>query len=347
MSNPRSARVSELLSKLRLEEKVGLLSGHDLWTTKPIARVGLPSLWLADGPHGVRKAPRGNHIGIGTSAPATCFPTLSALGASWDPSLARRIGAAIGREARALGVDIVLGPGVNLHRSPLGGRNFEYFSEDPLLSGELAAAFIGGLQGEGVGASVKHYAANDQETGRMYVDAEVDERALRELHLPAFEIAVTKAHPWTVMCAYNRVNGVFASEHPFLLHDLLVKEWGFDGLVVSDWGAVNDRVEGVRAGMHLEMPASGGVTDREVMEAVRAGLLSEERLDEIVSAILDVTLRAEDASRRVPDPAQPVAIPDALRDDHHALVREAAAQCTVLPNEASLRSIRRAGRGWR
>jgi beta-glucosidase len=330
MSETRRRRVRELLASLTLEEKASLLSGDDLWTTKAIPRAGLPSLWLADGPHGVRKAPRGDHIGIGKSVPATCFPTLSALGASWDPALVRRVGAAIGREARALGVDVVLGPGVNLHRSPLGGRNFEYFSEDPELSGALGAAFVDGLQGEGVGASVKHYAANDQETGRMVVDAQVDERALRELHLRPFEIVVTKARPWTVMCAYNRVNGVFASEHPFLLHQVLVKEWGFDGLVVSDWGAVNDRVAGVRAGLHLEMPASGGVADRDVVEAARAGALDEERLDEIVRTILDVTLRAEEARRAAPPIASPAALPAALADVHHALVREAASQCVVL-----------------
>lgn len=337
MASSRSDRVRALLSGLSLEEKASLLSGHDLWTTKAIPKAGIPSIWLADGPHGVRRAPRGDDIGIGSSVPATCFPTLSALGASWDPALARRIGQAIGREARALGVDVVLGPGVNLHRSPLGGRNFEYFSEDPELAGELGAAFVEGLQGEGIGASVKHYAANDQETGRMYVDARVDERALRELHLRPFEIVVTKARPWTVMCAYNRVNGVFASEDPFLLDEVLVREWGFDGLVVSDWGAVNDRPEGVRAGLHLEMPASGGVTDRDVVEAVRAGRLPEARVDALVAAVLDVTLRAEEARAGAVPPASPPSLPEGLRDAHHALVREAAAASVVLlQNDAAL-----------
>ncbi len=352
MSSRNPTRAREILSRLTLEEKASLLSGRDLWTTRPIPRVELPSLWLADGPHGVRRAPRADHIGIGSSLPATCFPTLSALGASFDPALVRRVGQAIAREARALGVDVVLGPGVNLHRSPLGGRNFEYFSEDPELAGELGAAFVSGLQAEGVGASVKHYAANDQETGRMYVDARVDDRALRELHLRPFEIVVTKARPWTVMCAYNRVNGAFASEDPWLLQRVLVDEWGFDGLVVSDWGAVNDRVEGVRAGLHLEMPSSGGITDAEVIEAVRSGALPEARVDGLVERILDVTLRAVDARSAAPKAsiaasdasAALPALPPAVAESHHALVREAAADCVVLArNEGGLLPLDLAG----
>jgi len=341
MARPASARAAELLARLGLEEKAALLSGRDLWTTKPAPAAGIRSLWLADGPHGVRRAPHGNDIGIGSSVPATCFPTLSALGASWDTALARRVGAAIGREARALGVDVVLGPGVNLHRSPLGGRNFEYLSEDPELAGALGAAFVEGLQSEGVGASVKHLAANDQETGRMHVDARVDERALRELHLRPFEMVVTQARPWTVMCAYNRVNGRFASEDPFLLDRVLAEEWGFDGVVVSDWGAVNDRVAGVRAGLHLEMPSSGGVTDAEVVEAVRSGALAEAELDARVAPLLELVARAGGARARAdaasaPPPsiagdAAPAApaLPAELAAAHDALVREAAAGAVV------------------
>lgn len=337
MAPVRSRRVLETLAKLDLEEKASLLSGLDLWTTKPLPDAGVPSIWMADGPHGVRKAPRGDQVGIGTSLPATCFPTLSALGASFDVDLARRVGRAIGLEARALGVDVVLGPGVNLHRSPLGGRNFEYFSEDPELAGELGAAFVAGLQGEGVGASVKHFAANDQETGRMFVDAVVDERTLRELHLRPFEIVTTRAKPWTVMCAYNRVNGAFASEDAFLLDHVLVRDWGYEGVVVSDWGAVNDRVEGVRAGLHLEMPSSGGVTDREVIDAVRSGALPEAIVDERAAAILELVFRAEEARSAAGVEAPRSRLPDSLRDVNHALGREAAAACSVLVrNEGGL-----------
>ncbi len=316
-----SEKIRSLLSQLTLEEKASLLSGDSLWTTKPIPRLDVPSIWLADGPHGVRKATKSNEIGVGSSVPATNFPSLSALACSWDVDLVRRVGEAIGQEAQAQGVDVVLGPGVNVQRSPLGGRNFEYFSEDPLLAGELATGFVDGLQSQGVGASVKHFAANDQETERMSISAEVDERTLREIHLRPFEIAVTKSQPWTVMSAYNRVNGVFASESAFLLDQVLKQEWGFEGLVVSDWGAVNDRVEGVRAGLHLQMPSSGGTTDRDVVEAVRAGRLEESHLDAIVGELLAVVLRA--ASARTPN-----ARFDA--DAHHALAREAAAQSAVL-----------------
>jgi beta-glucosidase len=323
MTHQHFARARDLVAKLTLEEKASLLSGEDVWTTRPIERLDIPSIWMADGPHGVRKAHRGTDIGAGGAVPATNFPALSALACSWDVALVRRLGAAMGREARAQGVDVLLGPGVNIQRSPLGGRNFEYFSEDPLLAGELGAAFVQGVQGAGVGASLKHYAANDQETGRMYVSAEIDARTLREIHLRPFEIVVTKSQPWTVMCSYNRVNGAGGAENPFLLHDVLKTEWGAEGIVVSDWGAVNDRVEGVRAGLHLEMPGSGGVTDREVVAAVRAGRLDEARLDEIVVETLVLVLRAEEARGA----AGAVSFDEA---EHHALGRAAAAECIVL-----------------
>ncbi len=317
------ARVRDLVSKLTLEEKASLLSGDSTWTTRAIPRLGIPSIWMADGPHGLRKAPGPNDVGAGTAVPATCFPTASALACAWDENLTRRVGEAIGREARANEVDVVLGPGVNLQRSPLGGRNFEYLGEDPHLTGALAAAFVEGVQSQGAGACVKHFAANEQETGRMWRSSEVDERTLRELYLRPFEIAVTRARPASVMSAYNRVNGPFASEHPWLLRDVLRGEWGFDGFVVSDWGAVDDRAEGVRAGLHLEMPSSGPLGPGEVIEAVRDGRLLESRVDEVVGELLACVLRAAEARDAAPPPALDAAA-------HHALAREAAASCLVL-----------------
>lgn len=314
-------KARSLVQQMTLEEKAGLCSGQDIWTTKPVERLGIPSIWLADGPTGLRKAPAGGEGGLGNSLPATCFPTASALGASWDAKLAYEVGQAIGRECQEQGVQVLLAPGVNMKRSPLGGRNFEYFAEDPALAGELAAAFIRGVQSEGVGACLKHFAVNNQEHGRMYINAEVDERTLREIYLPAFEIALEKGRPWTVMCAYNKVNGTYASEHPYLLHQILKTEWGYKGIVMTDWGAVNDRVEGIRAGLHLEMPATGGYHDRKIVEAVRAGELSEARLDEVVEELLAVILLAG-ASRK-----EGLSLEYAR---HHELARRAAAECMVL-----------------
>src|SRR4051812_18577618 len=229
--------VSSLLGRLTLEEKASLCLGSDFWHTAPVPRLGIPAIMVSDGPHGLRRQPdRGDHVGISGSLPATCFPTASALGSSWDPDLARQIGETLAVEAREQGVAVVLGPGINIKRSPLCGRNFEYFSEDPLVSGVMGAALVEGLQSRGIGASVKHYAANNQETDRLRVSADVDERTLREIYLAGFERVVKQAAPWTVMCAYNKVNGTYASEHRWLLTDVLRDEWGFDGLVVSDWG---------------------------------------------------------------------------------------------------------------
>ncbi len=228
---------------LSIEQKAALCLGSDFWRTAPVEAAGVESIMVSDGPHGLRKQPdRADHAGISGSLPATCFPTASALASSWDSGLLREVGAAIGAEARAQGVAVVLGPGVNIKRSPLCGRNFEYFSEDPFLTGRLAAAMVTGLQSQQVGASVKHFAANNQETDRVRVSADVDERTLREIYLPAFEHVVTTAAPWTVMCAYNKLNGEYCSQHRWLLTDVLRGEWGFDGVVVSDWGAVADRV---------------------------------------------------------------------------------------------------------
>ena len=306
-------------SQLTLEQKASLLSGADFWSTKSIDEVGIPSIVLTDGPHGVRRqAGEADHLGINDSLPSTCFPLAVAVGSSWDPQLASRVGAAVGREGRAFGVSVILGPGVNIKRSPLCGRNFEYYSEDPYLSGVLGAAHVTGMQETGVGASVKHFAANNQEHERMRISADVDERTLREIYLPAFERVITHAKPATVMCAYNRINGVYASHNSWLLTDVLRGDWGFEGAVVSDWGAVSDRVAGVAAGMDLEMPGSGGDTDRQIVEAVRSGALSERLVDESVRRVLSLTTLPHEATGELDV------------DGHHALAREVAADSVVL-----------------
>src|SRR3954447_14022199 len=287
---------SSLLSELTLEEKASLCLGSDFWHTAPVPRLGIPAITLSDGPHGLRRQPdEGDHVGISGSLPATCFPTASALGSSFDPDLVRRIGEALGEEAKAQDVQVVLGPGINIKRSPLCGRNFEYFSEDPLVSGALGAALVEGIQSRGVGASVKHFAANHQETDRLRVSSDVDERTLREIYLPGFERVVTQARPWTVMCAYNKLNGIYASEHRWLLTELLRDEWGFDGLVMSDWGAVHDRVAAVAAGLDLEMPPNLGVSDAAITAAVRSGALDERLLDQAVARVLQLVDRSADA----------------------------------------------------
>ena len=262
------------LDALSLEQKASLTSGGDFWHTQAVAEI--PSVMLTDGPHGLRKqAASADALGLGNSVPATCFPPAVALASSWDENLVDLVGAAVGAEARAENVAVVLGPGVNIKRSPLCGRNFEYFSEDPFLAGRMGAALVHGIQSQGVGASVKHFAANNQESDRMRVSADIDERTLREIYLPAFEYIVRTAAPRTVMCSYNKINGIYASENRWLLTELLRDEWGFEGLVVSDWGAVNDRVAALVAGLDLEMPPSG--TDDEIVTAVRSGTLDEER----------------------------------------------------------------------
>ncbi|GAB3454756.1 glycoside hydrolase family 3 C-terminal domain-containing protein [Kineococcus endophyticus] len=313
---------AELLAELTVEEKAALLDGSDFWHTEPVERLGIPALMVTDGPHGLRKqAEGGDHLGLANSVPATCFPPAAGLASSWDVDLLRRVGEALGRETRAESVSVLLGPGVNMKRSPLCGRNFEYFSEDPVLAGDLAAALVEGVQSQGVGTSLKHFAANNQETQRMTVSADVDERTLREIYLTAFERVVTKAQPWTVMCSYNRINGVYASEDPWLLTDVLRGEWGFSGLVVSDWGAVNVREDGVRAGLDLEMPSSSGAGTQRILEAVSTGSLSTEDLDRAVLRVLELVEKARPA----------LADPGTFDTDaHHALAREAALQSAVL-----------------
>jgi beta-glucosidase len=322
-----------IVARMTLDEKASLCSGRDLWSTQPVARVGVPAVVVTDGPHGVRlQAGASDHLGLSGSVPATCFPTASALAATWDRDLVAEVGEAIAQECREFGVGVLLGPGVNIKRTPLCGRNFEYLSEDPLLAGELAVAFIAGVQAHGVGTSLKHFAGNDQETRRQTIDAVYDERTLRELELTAFELAVTRAQPWTVMGAYNRLNGTYACEHPWLLTEVLKEEWGHAGIVVTDWGATNDRVAGLAAGCELQMPASDGSSDAAIAAAVRDGDLDERVLDAAAVRLVTLALRAEAARR-------PAARFD--RAAHHALARRVAAEAAVLcRNEADALPIR-------
>lgn len=279
----------EIISKMTLEEKAGMCSGLDFWHTKAVERLGVPSVMVSDGPHGLRKQDQsGDHLGINDSIKAVCMPAGCATAASFDRALIGKMGESIGESCQHEEVAVVLGPAVNIKRSPLCGRNFEYLSEDPYLAGEMAASYINGVQSKNVGTSIKHFAANSQEHRRMSSSSNADERTLREIYFPAFETAVKKAQPWTVMCSYNRINGVYASENPWLLTDVLRKEWGFEGYVVSDWGAVSDRVAGVAAGLDLEMPSSGGANDKKIVEAVRAGELDEKLVDQAVERILAI-----------------------------------------------------------
>lgn len=279
----------ELIDKMTLEEKAGLTSGMDFWHTKPIPRLGIPSMLLSDGPHGLRKQEwQSDHLGMHKSVPATCFPTAASLANSWDTDMIERLGRALGLEAASEGISVLLGPGCNIKRNPLCGRNFEYFSEDPYLSGKSAAALIRGVQSNGISACVKHFAANSQELRRMSNDSVVDERTLREIYLPSFEMAVKEGGVKCVMTSYNRLNGEYTNENTHLLQDILYGEWGYDGMVVTDWGGNNDRVKALVAGDDLEMPYSGGDTDRYVAQAVRDGVISEELLDERVDKILDM-----------------------------------------------------------
>ncbi len=306
-------------SPMTLEERASVLTGASAWTTTAVARVGLRPLRMSDGPHGVRRTQDTGSMAF-EAHPATCFPTASCTAATWDPDLVREMAQAIAREAIALDVDVILGPGANIKRSPLCGRNFEYFSEDPLLSGRLAAAWIEGLQSLGVGASLKHFAVNNQETRRMSVSAELDERTLREIYLPAFEFAVEHARPWTVMCSYNRINGVYASEHRPLLTDILRGEWGFDGVVLSDWAAVHDRPAALAAGLDLEMPGPRPRRVQAVVDAVRGGRLDEAVVDQAAERVVRLVERAQDTPKGGTFDVEA----------HHRLARRIAADGMVL-----------------
>ena len=322
------------VSDLTLDEKASLTSGADFWTTKAIDRLGVPSIMMTDGPHGLRKQAAGNdHVGLAHSVPATCFPPAVGLSSTFDPELAVRVGEALGVESAIEDVAVILGPGINIKRSPLCGRNFEYMSEDPVVSGIMGGALVRGIQSRGVGASLKHFAANNQETDRLRVSSDVDPRPLREIYLRGFQIAIEDAQPWTVMCSYNRINGVYASEDPWLLSSVLRDEWGFEGLVVSDWGAVNNRIAGVIAGLDLEMPSSGGATDAQLVAAVRDGSLDESALDTVADRVLDLV---EKVGRR-PAVTGPLDV-----DAHHALAREVAGRALVLlKNEDGLLPLAR------
>ena len=321
--------VKALVAEMTLEEKAGLCSGLDFWHTKPVERLEIPSVMVSDGPHGLRKQDQeADHLGMNDSIKAVCMPAACATAASFDRELIGKMGEAIGSSCQHEEVSVVLGPAVNIKRSPLCGRNFEYFSEDPYLAGEMSASFINGVQSRNVGTSIKHFAANNQEHRRMSSSSNVDERTLREIYFPAFETSVKKAQPWTVMCSYNRLNDVYASENHWLLTEVLRDEWGFEGYVVSDWGAVSNRVAGVAAGLDLEMPSSGGVNDRKIMRAVLTGKLDEKIVDQACERILRINYSYLENAK----PATPWD-----KEADHELSAKIAAECMVLlKNEDAL-----------
>lgn len=313
--------VKELIRQMTLEEKAGMCSGLDFWHLKGIERLGIPRVMVSDGPHGLRKQDeQADHLGINDSIKAVCFPPAVLSACSFDRDLMHEFGDAIGKEAQANDLSVVLGPAVNIKRSPLCGRNFEYYSEDPYLAGETAAAFINGVQKHHVGTSIKHFAANNQEYNRMSCSSDADERTLREIYFPAFETAVKKSQPYTVMCSYNQINGTFASENPWLLTDVLRGDWGFKGYVMSDWGAVNDRVAGLKAGLDLEMPSSNGVYDKEIVAAVRDGSLDERILDEACERILNIIFEYTEHREKQ----------EFTLDADHELAKKIAAESIVL-----------------
>ena len=330
-------KYARLISKMTLEEKASLMSGADFWHTKAVERLGIAAMMLTDGPHGLRKQiGKADHLGLNAAYPATCFPTASCAANSWDEELIEQMGRRLGAEARAQRVSVVLGPGVNIKRSPLCGRNFEYYSEDPLLAGKCAAALIRGIQSQGVAACVKHFAANSQETLRMTSDSVVDERALREIYLPAFEIAVKEGGVKCLMTSYNKLNGQYTNENTHLLRDVLARDWGYDGLIVTDWGGDNDRVRGLIAGNALEMPGTGGETDRQIVRAVRSGELDEELLNERVDSVLRLVFGGESAFEN----ASEVSF-----DEHHELAARLAAESAVLlKNEGGLLPLKKGAR---
>lgn len=316
--------IKQTVAAMTLEEKAAFLTGRNDWQTQPFERLGIDSITVSDGPHGLRVVDKDK-----VTLKAVCYPTASAMAATWNTELVRQVGSALGQECRAVGVDILLGPGTNIKRTPLCGRNFEYYSEDPLLAGELAAAYIAGVQSTGTGTSLKHFAANNQEYERYNVSSEVDMRTLREIYLKPFEIAVKKAQPWTVMCAYNRVNGVHCSQNRQLLDDILRREWGFEGVVISDWGAVHDRIEALKASLELEMPYSAK-SAAELIAAVKDGRLLETELDAAAERLLELVLRAVESRTKTSFEASA----------HHSLTKAAAEEAiTLLKNEADILPI--------
>ena len=320
--------VKAIIREMTLEEKAGMCSGKDFWHLKGVERLGIPEVMVSDGPHGLRKqAEEADHLGLNESIKAVCFPTACATACSFDRDLLEEMGERIGDECQAEDLSVILGPAVNIKRSPLCGRNFEYFSEDPYLASQMAAAHIKGVQSKNVGTSIKHFAANNQEHRRMSCSSEIDERTLREIYLAAFETAIKEAKPDTVMCSYNRINGEFASENHWLLTEVLRDEWGFEGYVMSDWGAVNDRVKGLKAGLELEMPGSGGNTDKEIVEAVKNGELEESVLDRAVERILNIVFKFTDNRQEGKFD---------LEEDHKLAAKIAGESMVLLKNEGVL-----------
>jgi beta-glucosidase len=321
--------IKKTIKEMTLEEKVGMVSGLDFWHLKGIDRLGIPSIMVTDGPHGLRKqATSADHLGLNESVPATCFPSAVGLASSWDRNLIQEVGIALGKEAQAENVGVLLGPGVNLKRSPLNGRNFEYFSEDPYITSEMASSYIEGVQSQGIGTSLKHFAVNNQEHRRMTTNVSVDERTLREIYLASFEEIVKKSQPWSVMSSYNQVNGEFASENKRLLTDILKTEWGFEGFVVSDWGAVNEHVESLEAGLDLEMPSSNGLGERKILKAIEEGQLSEDILDDAVMRVLSIIDKVVENN---------VKNSSFDKKAHHKLARKVAGESMVLlKNEGNI-----------
>jgi beta-glucosidase len=342
-----TAKAASIVAGLSIEDKIRVISGRDFWTTEKIADAGVPSIMLTDGPHGLRKqAGDTDHVGLANSVPATCFPPAATLGSTWDPALLEEIGAALGRESRAERVGVLLGPGLNIKRHPAGGRTFEYLSEDPYLSGKMAAGLVRGIQSEGVGACLKHFAANNQESNRMVVDTVVDERTLREIYLTGFEIAVKESAPWTVMCSYNQINGEHAGESRRLLTEILRDEWGFDGLVMTDWLATFDRPRAIHAGLDLEMPGSHGTWDSTVAAALDAGELPQADLDQAATRVIDMVLRATAHDGTTGEGAASADATAASVDfaAHHAIARKAAAAGSVLLTNNGLLPLPATGR---
>lgn len=320
MANEAAQKAKDLVAQMTLEEKASLCSGKNFWETKAVERLGVASFMVTDGPHGLRKqAGESDHLGLNASVPATCFPTAAATACSFDPTLMHRMGEALGEECRAEQVGIILGPAANIKRSPLCGRNFEYFSEDPLLTGEIAAGLIAGIQGQNVGTCMKHYLANNQEKARVSSNSVVDERALREIYLAGFERAIKKAQPWTLMCSYNMINDTYASDNKRLMSDVPRGEWGFEGAIMTDWGAMNDRVEAVKAGLDLEMPGPCDGNDALIVQAVREGTLTEAQVDACAARITELALRAAQNKVTAYDQAA-----------HHELARQIARESAVL-----------------
>lgn len=316
-------RHQDIIDKMTLEEKCAILSGKTVWETRDVKRLGIPSIFCSDGPHGVRKqAGEGDHLGLNASLPATCFPTAATIANSWNEALGEEMGQALGEEASSQNVHVLLGPGLNIKRSPFCGRNFEYFSEDPYLAGKMAASYVRGIQSQGIYACPKHFAVNSQELRRMAMNAVLDERTLREIYLTGFEIAVKEGEAKTIMSSYNEVNGVYANENKHLLQEILRKEWGFDGIVITDWGASNDHVAGVAAGSNLEMPAPGLDPARELIAAVNDGSLKMEELDACVDDLLDAILVLSESAKNRPN--------DFDKDAHHALAKKAVHESAVL-----------------